>query len=213
MARRLSSIFSLGSSTSDQTNNGSRRSSAVLPHQLPKQVGREKLVRKSTPDLRTLTPPSQSQTHHAPEQPSAPNASFLSPQFTPIQSPALSASGQSSMPPPPLDRKAVPIRNEDYLPGTRPLSRGSGADVRASSRDGSGSNSRTASPGLLPRPVTPTTEKRLSKRMSWFPGKGGHESPGRNSSIPASLAWILGPQSQDKTYYDLTPLINFQKVN
>ena len=226
MARRLSSIFSLGSNNSENSNNsnGSRPLSSVNPDRPARELSQAQLARRSTPDLRPNTPASRfHDTQHLQAARRTPplDTSRLSPQVAALNSaplPALDEDGDLLCPkflpkPPPQQVTYSPI-------GSRPASRGSGGTgsrapsrdrFRAPSRDGSAPHSRAASPAKF-RPSTPTNDGKLSKRMSWLPGRGRSESQSSTNGMPGNSAWIVTPQTQDKLHYDLGPLINFQKV-
>jgi len=199
-AKRLSSIFSLGSNStisetsvaSSQTSSsrhpskGSRGASpARSPARLP-YLSTDIRVSSSTPNLRN----GHSPTHQ-------------SPSFTPTLDPVRSSTPDDArLLFQPLDT-LKPLPNRMDSPGTsRPSSRGS-------SRGGS----RPASP-IKFRPWTPTQEQRqLSKRRSWLPGRSSRPESQDAGALGIPQAWILMAVPQEQPAYDLLPLVNFQKVS
>ena len=218
MARRLSSIFSMGSNSSDATSNGSRPRSAFNPdYPASDHLPSAQLTSpKSTPDLRPSTPSSRfqdaQQLYTARRTPPI-DTSRPSPRFGPLTSPLPSLEEDGGLPSPLFLRKPVPQQAASPV-SSRPVSRNSGPGSSASSRDGTRPQSRTASPAKL-RPNTPTSEQsKLSKRRTWLPGSKG--KPGSEDSdisgMSGSASWIITPRQQDSLRYDLVPLANFQKV-
>ncbi|KAL9023788.1 MAG: hypothetical protein Q9196_006973 [Gyalolechia fulgens] len=228
-SKRISSILSLGSSSSDRSSNASSAFSSHLsyssPHSnkpLPAIAKRPLKISASANDLY------QDQSIQA------------TPTFGPTLSPPLS--GDDCYPP-----NAIPTRagsRPNSRPASpsndplRPLTPGSDADRpdnRASSRRGSPSDShkdfhppftpgsdisRPGSGGTLGpggRPAIPSKqlpmsskEKRISRRSSWIPGRSRVEEEADGEQLPQ--AWVLSPSSADKLPYDLSPLVNFQQV-
>lgn len=198
-AKRLSSIFSLGSSStisetsvaSSQTSSSrhpSKASRGASPTRSPARLpylSTDFRVSTSTPNL----PNGHSPTHQSP---------FLTPTLD---------SGRSSTPDDirliqPLDT-LKPLPNRIDSPGaSRPSS-------RASSRGGS----RPASP-IKFRPWTPNQEQRqLSKRRSWLPGRSSRPESQDAGALGIPQAWILMAVPQERPAYDLLPLMNLQKVS
>ena len=218
MARRISSIFSMGSSSSDTNTNSS------LPHSTDNPAhaanGRPPSAQltsaRSTPDLRPNTPSSRfqdaQQLHNARRTPPI-DTSRLSPRAGPLTAPLPSLEEDGGLLSPQVLRKPIP-QQAGSPGGSRPVSRNSGPGSSASSRDGTGPDSRRASPARL-RPTTPTSEQsKHLKRRTWLPGsrgKSGSED-GNTDGISGSASWIITPQLQDSIRYDLAPLVNFQKV-
>ncbi len=198
-AKRLSSIFSLGSNSTipetsvasshtSSSRHPSKASRGASPTRSPARLpylSTDIRGSTSTPNLRN----GHSPTHQSP---------FLTPTLEP---------GRSSTPDDarlfqPLDT-LKPLPNRIDSPGTsRPSS-------RASSRGGS----RPASP-IKFRPWTPNQEQRqLSKRRSWLPGRSSRPESQDAGAMGIPQAWILTAAPQEKPAYDLLPLANFQKVN
>lgn len=203
MAKRLSSLFSLGSNASDQGNkNPPPPPSALDAGPAAKAVGHNKLVRRSTPDLRALTPPTVLQAVQNPSQPPVQqtpvDTSLLTPQtFSPL--------GDSAL----LTQSPIAWQRPESPADGRPVSRGS---ARVPSRDGTAPHSRAASPAKFTRPLTPTGDIKYSKRLSWLPGRGGSIAAEGGVALPSSSAWIVTPRTEDNVSYDIAPLADFQKV-
>ena len=103
-----------------------------------------------------------------------------------------------TLPPPP--RIGEVVSNRNYSPG----------HSRAGSKAESHSSSRPPSPAHhleLLRPTTPS-EKRLSKKKSWLPGKLHGRTASGSIIDPGPLAWIISPVA--KTIYDISYLANGQ---
>ena len=97
---------------------------------------------------------------------------------------------------------------------SRPASRAGLTPIsRPASRVGLIPISRPTSPDKhLSRPATPTTEKRLSKKRSWLPGRSKHDSADEGGGAHTTpRAWVLSPHQQRT--YDVSPLLNFQRVS
>ncbi len=225
MARRISSIFSLASNSTDRSSNESRL--ATAPSQSPRPSTSSRgpspatFSQKSTPDLRPITP-----VPYSPDD--IRNGSTLTPQqyapqqYTPQQSPYLGASlsptleDNGALLEPPQSLKPLPERPNSTpgsRPGSRPQSR-AGRPVSRASNDNlaaSRGGSRPTSPAKH-RPLTPTTESKLNKRRSWLPGgRSRSASQGGSEDVGVGQAWIITPQ--EKTHYDIHPLIGFHKVS
>ena len=249
-AKRLSSVFSLGSTSSGKSNDSRtptlrtpQESRTTSPSRLTYMNTSTLQPSASSPDLRTSITPQFPQ---------------LDPAFDPTY-PTL-VLGNSGLPPgiskplplPPGSLRAIrPGSVAGSRPGSPPknFSRPTSSDgsratspsrqfiypiaqasensrpSRPPSRVGLTPTSRPSSrTGLTPistpispvkhlsRPTTPTTEKRLSKRRSWLPGRSKHDSAdeGEGAHAPPH-AWELSPNQQRP--YDVSPLLNFQKVS
>ncbi|KAL9002139.1 MAG: hypothetical protein Q9188_004915 [Gyalolechia gomerana] len=79
---------------------------------------------------------------------------------------------------------------------------------RPASRGTFGAGSRQASPSKQ-LPMS-TKEKRISRRKSWIPGRLRVEEEA--GGVQLLQAWVVSPSSADKVPYDLSPLVNFQRV-
>ena len=239
-AKRLSSIFSLGSTSSDKSNNDRNRPPSVhSPH-----------------DLRTSSPPGRLQISTSTLQPSASSPNLRTP--TSGTSPRLSLSfdpthpssrlGHNALPPgvhkplplPPGSfrgarpqsatgsRPTSPIKNfsrpssspgsgpaspsKDFLQPLTPSSE-TGRPSRPTSTVGHISISRPTSPVKhLARPATPTSEKKLSKRRSWMPSRSKQDSSEvLDGAHTSPQAWLLAPDQQRP--YDASTLVTFQRVS
>jgi len=238
MARRISSIFSLGSNSSNrsESSNDSRLPASVHPSRPPRERSSATLAAKSTPELRPTNNLSdlhknQSSDHTPPFNPSLlPRVDddhrllqppqHLSPY--PIRSesyggsrpasvgsrPQSRASNDDLLGHPPIFLNPLPIRPESSG-GGRPVSGHSGPGSSAGSRSGSRPPSRPASP-IKSRPQTPTTEQKLSKRRSWLPGRFRAEAQDEGLDTQTTQASMITPQG--KLPYDTSLLANFQKV-
>ena len=234
MAKRLSSIFSIGSNYSiqSQTSDSSRLPSSVHPA----RPSRDPSPTKSPPiDPRPisnlhnlhnnqssgLTPPFNPTLlpRIEDDHPMLRSPHLLSPipinETTPNGSRRASIGSRPSsgtgindpQHPNPLLR-SFPIRSESPF-GERPSSRGGVPGSNPGSRPPSRPSSRPASP-VKSRPQTPTTDQKLGKRRNWLPGKPKTDAQEEGSTIYPSQAWVITPQ--DKIPYDVTPLAQFQKV-
>lgn len=191
-AKRLSSIFSLGSSASEKSGVSSNttvssrypskgshdtspsrsptRSSARLPH-----LATDNRLSASTPDLLN---------GHSPIN--------RSPAFTPTLDPV------RPFTPDGLGSSLQPLDTLKPLPGRID-------SPRATSRPGSRASSRGGS-----RPSSPT--KNLSKRRSWLPGRSSRPESQDGGSLGMPDAWVVTALPQEKIPYDPLPLASFQKV-
>lgn len=238
MARRISSIFSLGSNSSSRTedSNDSRLPASVHPSRPPRQRSPARLSARSTPELRPTnnlqdlndnqssspTPPFNpsllpriDDEHHLLQPPQ-----LLSP--CTIQSESNGGSRPASVGSRPRSRagndnplgqhptflKPLPVR-PGSSGGGRPASGESGPGSSAGSRPDSQSPSRPASP-VKSRPQTPATEQKSGKRRSWLPGRFKAEAQDEGYDTQITPALIITPQG--KLPYDTSLLANFLKV-
>ena len=222
MAKRISSIFQLGSKKPDHNDDVSRPRSAMLPGGVAEDhlQSAQWTLNKSTPDLRvgtSLDHPSAG-LFQAVNRASPIDPFRLSPRFSPAMAPPLPGLEEEEglallQPPPQILRKPMP--QQTGSPGSsRPQSRADMPGNRGASRDGSAPNSRAASPSKG-RPSTPIGEQIKSfKRASWLPGsRGREESQSEEIGLsPGDGSWIVTPQTEHRLRYDLAPLANFQKV-
>lgn len=236
MAKRISSLFSLGSNYSDRTESSidSRLPSSENPSRPPRRSSMT-LAAKSTPELRPTNRLRRNQSSgvippfNPSDLPPIDDVDAL-PQPPQLLSPHISQmkpigggrpASLGSRPrtkddindslggPPPL-LMPLPIR-PGSAGGVRPVSSWGGAGSNAGSRPGSRDPSRPASPARLSRPQTPTGEQKLAKRRSWLPGRFRTDVLNGELDIQKSQASVITPQG--KLPYDITPLANFQKVN
>ena len=192
--KRISSLFSIGSSSSERSGASSDTTAARHPNKASRDSSPANLPQLSTnipvsasnPDLRN---------GHAPTKSASPGR--LTPTFrptTPIE-PGNLLSQMDAM-------KETSQRTTS--PGSRPNS-------RPASRSGSRAGSRPSSPTKFFRPLTPSQEIKLSKRRSWLPGKNRPES--HDGAGEMLRAWLLEPGQQESIQYDLAPLANLRKVS
>ena len=236
-AKRISSIFSMGSNVSDQSSE-SRLSPSIHPARPPRDpsqspsfasektshdshLGQQDSANLLGQSLSNLRPTHHLQNLHN-EQ-----SSGLTPPFDPTILPRIE--DNDLLLNPPILRKPMPIQAESpngSPRGSRPVSRGNPFDSRSSSRPSSGRPpscppsqpaSRPASPVKLrpptptAHPLTPTSEAKLAKRKSWIPGKSRKvgQDGGDHGDIPQ--AWLVTPN--EKTPYDVSALANFHRVS
>lgn len=185
-AKRISSLFSLGS---HKDQNSASNSPATSPSYPPAD--------SQNPRRRSQSRP----TRHV----STPNAVFSEPRTLPNNGAPMDRFDLESLPPPP----SLTTVNHDLAssapssPGGRPQSRG-----REMSRPTSSVG--LAIPGSTPqsRPGTP------SKRRSWMPGMPGRSRASSMERRPAPpmlpSAWIAG--LDQKVVYDLGPLSRGEQV-
>ena len=192
--KRLSSLFSIGSNSSEKSGASSGTTASLHPNKASRdsspanlpQLSTNVRVSASNPDLRN---------GHTPTRSASPGR--LTPTFrppTPIE-PGNLLSQMDSM---------RDSSQRSMSPGSRPNS-------RPASRSGSRANSRPSSPTKFFRPLTPSQETKLSKRRSWLPGKTrpeSHDGPGE-----MLRAWLLEPGQQESIKYDLAPLANLRRVS
>ena len=207
MARRISSLFS--ASDPQQPSPPPPANHTNHPPSMPRP---SKLTRNVTPELTALSMPSTVvqealSPHHINPPPSL-NPSLLTPSSHPSPNAFLPHPGPTCDP----QYLDLGLPNAPYRSsspdGARPGSRGNGAGSQASSLP----PSRNASPSRFMRPVTPDEQKQ-SKRLSWLPGRGGNSaSAQQGTGLPKGGAWVVTPRSQENIHYDLTPLVNFQRV-
>ena len=225
MAKRISSIFSMNSNSSDQSSD-SRYGSSLHPTRPSKEQSSVATPHKSMPNLRPTSNLQNPQI--TPPTPTPPFDStialhddrdelMLQPSGYPPTFSSRSSSRPSSiagmpgdrdellLPPPPL-LKPLPGRS-DSPTGSKPVSRGSGPESLPSPP--SLPASRPASPSTS-RPQTPTSDQRLLKKKSWLSGKL-HGSRGGEDIAQMPQAWVVTPQ--EKIPYDVNQLANFHKVN
>lgn len=184
---RISSIFSLGSTSSRRSGTSSDTSESLHPNKgsrdstpakLP-QLSTDVRLSLSTPDLRNENSPAQTS--------ASPGLTPTFRQTTPIEWGAL-----------------LPHLDSLKQPPQRTGSPGSRSKSRPASIAGSRGGSRPASPTKPFRSLTPTHEARLSKRRSWLPGRSRPQSRDVGGGMPQ--AWVVLPGQEEKITYDVSPL-------
>lgn len=203
-AKRLSSIFSLGSNSTISETSGasSHTSSSRQPSKASRGASPARSPTRSPTRSSARLPYLSTDIRGSSSTPNLPNGhspTHQSPFLTPTLDPVRSSTPDDARLFQPLDT-LKPLPNRIDSPG---------ASSRASSRGGS----RPASP-IKFRPWTPNQEQRqLSKRRSWLPGRSSRPESQDAGALGIPQAWILMAVPQEKPTYDLLPLINFQKVN
>ncbi|KAI4288636.1 MAG: hypothetical protein L6R35_002104 [Caloplaca aegaea] len=255
-AKRISSLFSLGSTSSDKSSNfstttlspnpsHSSRGSSPPRKPLPASANPRPLStsaavhelrlghdHQSTPTFGpTLSPPltgdddlpsingtykpmpgrMDSPTHtnsragsRPGSRPPSPAKAFLRP-VTPVSDAGRPESRASSRP----DSRASNPPSSPHKGFHRPFTPSSD-NGRPMSRGNTGLGSRPNSPSKHTRAVTPTNELKVHKRRSWIPGKARAEVQPGEVQLPN--AWIAAPSDLEKPRYDLSPLLNFQRI-
>lgn len=239
-ARRISSIFSLGSTSSDKSSNNLQRPPSFHAPRDSRTPSPSRLLQTSTS---TLQPSASSPNLRTPSIGQCPR---LSPSIDPIYpTPTIRDQGlppgvHKPLPLPPGSfrrarpqsaagsRSSSPTKNfsrptssngsrpaspsKDFLRPMTPTSE-TGSASRSASRAGLAPTSRSTSPTkYLSLPATPISERRVSKRISWLPGRSKHDSAEETDEAHASpRACVLTPEQQRP--YDVSPLLNFQKVS
>lgn len=191
-AKRISSIFSLGSHKDHSSDTSSPTSSPRIPKNSPDHVPSDKFHHRHRQ--------SSSRTTHSGSSPSVSDAHESRPGTLASIDPL---DLESPLPPPPslLEVNQDLADTAASSPDGRPQSRGR-------SRSGSGGGGRsTSSAGLsvndAPRPRTP------SKRRSWIPGRTRSDSVDLKA-VQTPNAWIAG--LDQKVVYDLEPLAKGEQV-
>lgn len=224
-ARRISSIFSIASTSSEQSsttaNSQGRKNST-------------KTLRTPSPSKQVGLPRSDVPPHGAdPTRPHGQNellgasTSQSEPEFIPIPSDGVDTSlDNNSHPSPPVPKPLAtepspPLSDLSESRFESKLDEASESRTERSSKSTSRSRasraSRTESKGGIRPPSPPKflhalspTELRKSTRRSWLPGKSRIDSP-TGSSDSAAQAWFFG--SEAKIPYDTTNLVSFQEVS
>lgn len=224
-ARRISSIFSIASASSEQsssTANSQTRKSSTKISRTPspsKQLGLPRLD-VPPPEADPTRPHGQNEllvTHTSqPEPGSVPltsNGVDTSPDDTPHPSPPIPKPSPVEATPSASDLSESRLESKvDEAPESKPEG-GSKSRSRSRARHAS----RTESKGGI-RPPSPSkflhalnpTELRKSTRRSWLPGKSRVDSPTGGSDFSAQ-AWLFG--SEAKIPYDVSSLVSFQEVS
>ena len=221
-ARRISSLFSLGSPVPEKDNNGgvnlkplpapttSRTPSPIrqaYPVPMKRDPSPARLHRPITPTpINFSRPSSTSPTRSVRRSSSSTN---LRSQHGRNPSTVTSSFGPLMSPPLEIDDQLLPPSHE-YSTLTRPQSPGE-ASSRPESLAGSAFVSNLPSPTRLEnhsRPSTPTTDAKQRRRRSWMLGRGRPSSQSDSDHSHALRAWILGSQAS----YEVSHLVSSQKV-
>jgi len=228
MARRISSILSIGSSNSDKTqsSNSSRGSSSIHPTRpSAEQSAFAKLTANSKAEPRPTNNLQDLHSHQSSGFPPPLKSSLLPPiddDHPILQSPHLlspipidttspngSRAASISSRPQSAHGTFDPANPNAPLLKPLPVQPGSHGGTRPVSGE-SAPPSRPGSP-IKSRPQTPTKDQNLRRRRSWLPGRSKVEvqeqEPGPEHTWQA---WIVTPQ--EKRPYDVAALTDFQKV-
>ena len=240
-AKRISSIFSLSSTSTDKRNSNPN----VPPSSLhaPRDSRTPSPSRLLQNSITILQPSASSPNLRTPGSGQSPH---LNPSVDPIRS--TSTISNNTLPPGVLKHLPLPqgsFRNDrpqsaassrpssssrnfsrptssdgsrpaspsrDFYRPIAPISE-TGETSRPASRAGLSPTSSPTSPAKhLSRPATPTTEKGLSKRRCWLPGRSKHGSTEEADGAHAPpRAWVVTWEQQIP--YDVSPLLSFQKVS
>ena len=197
-AKRLSSLLSLGSISSDKSTSSAPPQSTSEPLHVETGSPPPILLRSPTADVRASasTPDLCSTAQDRP-----PSATL-----SPLPSRPSSGIGDP-YPFSPDDLKPPPHRIDERI--SRPSSR---ASSQASSRPTSPSfQFRPLTTTQKDRALTPTHEGRPTRRRSWIPGRQRVEALNGSAGPNTSSTWFLN--SQEKIPYDATPLVSFYRVS
>lgn len=192
-SKRMSSLFSIGSTSSERSGASSNTSESLHPNKASRDSSPANLPQLST-DLRVSASNPDLRNERTPTKSASPG------RLTPTLRPT------TPIEPGNLLSQMDPVRDSSQ----RSMSPGGRPNSGPASRPGSRANSRTSSPTKFFRPLTPSQETKLSKRRSWLPGKTRPES---HDGVGEMLrAWLLDPDQQESIKYDLAPLANFRRV-
>ncbi|KAL8996502.1 MAG: hypothetical protein Q9169_004011 [Polycauliona sp. 2 TL-2023] len=134
-------------------------------------------------------------------RPGSPPKGFLRP-ITPISDAGRPGSQASSRP----NSRASSAHIDFHRPFTPASTRS-----RPASTGEFESRSRSVSPSKrLSQNLAFGKEQKLAKRRSWLPGKSRPTSQMGDVQLPK--AWLIAPSGQHKTPYDVSALVNFEKV-
>ncbi|KAL8943908.1 MAG: hypothetical protein Q9216_000802 [Gyalolechia sp. 2 TL-2023] len=237
-ARRISSIFSLGSN-SDKSSNASSTLTSHLSNSSrdsnkPPPASRRSLKTSASQELREKQAIQATPTFGPTLSPPLTGDGWCPPNAVPERTGSPEDIATSKTGSRPNSRPASP--SHGLLRPLTPVSDAGQPDSRASSRRGSrtssphkdfhrpftpisdvsrpasratyGPGSRPASPSK--QPPTSTKEKRISRRKSWIPGRSRIDVDAGGVQLPQ--AWVVSPLSVDKLPYDVSPLVDFQQV-
>lgn len=212
--RRISSLFSLGSNSSDKSVDTTKSSPSLAPPILSNEASAVIFAEPVSTELQiTISPDAQ----YSSQEPSI----QISPD-NPSEAPLLPPDDPLS----PVPQMILPLpENQTALIRNKPRSNSesririqtdeseaeSHVENRGGSRPASRVENKSASrPGSPPRLHQSTTyaERRLSRRRSWLPTKSKPEPRG---DVDGPAHWLIRPD--EKLPYDISPLIQFQKVN
>ena len=195
-SKRISSLFSIGSTSSERSGASSNTSESLHPNKASRDSSPANLPQLSTDiELRVSASHPDLRNGHTPTKSTSPGR--LTPTFRPT----------TPIEPGTLPSQADPVRGSSQ----RSMSPGSRPNSRPASRPGSRNSSRPSSPTKFFRPLTPSQETKLSKRRSWLPGKTQPES--HDGAGEMLDAWLLDPGQQESIKYDLAPLANLRRVS
>lgn len=220
-ARRISSLFSIRSNSSEKSLENSKSPSTLAPPTLSDEPS---AIIFSEPVPMTLETPTSPNA-----QPSSLVPSLQTPPDDPPDDPSEAPPFPPNKPLSPVPQMILPLpENPGPQTGNR-LRSGSESRLeimadtmdkseaerqvenRGGSRPGSGvedrSGSRQHSPTTLQQPAT-SSERGLSRRRSWLPTRS---KPAPQGEVDGPGPWLIRPN--EKLPYDAAPLIHFQKVS
>lgn len=218
-ARRISSIFSLGSDSSDKSLDSSKAPPSPYEHTISPEadpaIHSKSVIAppaiETSPSLHAsqYSPPPPSYDPPPPPQAHSQNNDVLSP-----NSPMLSPPLLYDPPPPPqtgLNHDVLTPNSPMLSPLTERLGSpiGDNSRSRSVSRDGSQSRRSSRSRQLSQTKNRLQSESRLARPRSWLSNRSKPESQGDGQGL-GSEAWLVYPDTTIP--YDVLPLVHFQKV-
>lgn len=213
--RRISSLFSLGSTSSDKSVDTSKSSPSLAPPTFSDEPNATIFSEPGFTESQTLTPlktppplgPSlQTPPDDSPKAPVSPPDNLLPPIPQMILPPPEKLGGQTGKRPRCSSESWVGTQVETADKSEIESHVGNGGGSRPRSRVENKGGSRPESPTRLNQSITPT-ERRLPRRRSWLPTRSKPEPQGE---VDGPGPWLIGPD--EKLPYDASSLIRFQKV-
>lgn len=212
--RRISSLFSLGSTSSDKSVDTANSSPSLAPPTFSDE-----------PSAAIFSEPVSTELHTSASsdvQPSSQGPSLQTPQDDPSEAPPVPAENRLS----PIPQMILPLpeipgpqtgnrlRSKSESKGGIQAESGDQSDgdsrveIQGGSRPGSRLENKSGSrPGSPPK-LHQSTVRGLSRRRSWLPSRSKPEPQGE---VDGPGPWLIRPD--EKLPYDASPLIHFQKVS
>lgn len=227
-AKRISSMFSISTSSSEQSNN------TPTPHARLNPAGISRISsptnQVSTIPRSDVVQPGVGQTQFLrQDEDSAAQPDLLCTPMSPNGAPNGVVASPDELSPPILKPLSPPCSPSSPVGETKLESRlvsGSQSGPEGDSKGRSASRirracgvSRAESKEGTTRPTSPSkllnapnpSERRKSARKSWLPGKSRTHSPSGSAVPLPPQAWLVG--SEAKVSYDVSRLVNFQEVS
>ncbi len=223
-ARRISSMFSISSSSSEQSSNTATSHGRRNPTKIsrtPSPPKQDSVISERGPGPTQLHEPNEDSVAQAsqPElerMPMSPAGMVSSPDELAQPSPPI------LKPPSPPCSPSSPVREtklESRLVSRSQSGPASNSKSRSASRTRGARQSSRAESKEGTRPTSPSkllsapsqSERRKSTRKSWLPGKSRTHSPTGDAVPSPPKAWLVG--SEAKVPYDVSRLVNFQEVS